>query len=195
MGVGVPPVRGAGGRSWVCVVCVVSVCLRGCVVVRCVPWCRGSPCCLSSSAAPVPPSRPLPRVVVLCAPCCRGLWLCSLLCVHPLLLSIPCVAGVVPSFFGVPFVSRFTSCGAFYTSVYPPLLGPPSWRAFFPASLVSLCVARLFPLPTSSLSWSSLSCSAMAFHLSVLFFSAPSWSSEMRMVSLMVTRGLLGQGS
>ena len=62
--------------------------------------------------------------------------------------------------------------------LYPLLVGPPPWRPFFAASHVFLCVARLFPFPTSSLCWSSLSCVARAFHLCVVLLSAPSWSCE-----------------
>ena len=149
-----PPVLWAGGRVWVCVVGVVSVCLRGRVVVLRRPWCRDSCHSFPSSAAPVPPSRPLPRVAVSCVPWCRGWWLCTLPGVRPSPLCIPCLAGAVPSSFGVPFVSQFTGCGVFYPFLCPLLVGPPPWRAFFSPLLMSLCVARLFPLPTFSFFWS-----------------------------------------
>ena len=48
----------------VCVVSVWCLCDGGCVVVQCVPLCRGVWCCLPSSAALVPPSLSVPRVVV-----------------------------------------------------------------------------------------------------------------------------------
>ena len=67
-----PPVLGADDWVWVCVVGLVSVCLRWCVVMRCVPLFRGLRCCLPPSAAPVPPSHPLPRVAVSCVPWCCG---------------------------------------------------------------------------------------------------------------------------
>ena len=152
--VGVPPVLGAGDRLWVCVVGVVSVCLRGCMVVRCVPWCHGSWCSLPASAAPVPASHPLPGVAVMCVPWCRGWWRCTLSSVCPSPLCVPCLAGAVSSTSGVPFVSGFTRCSVFYPFIYPLLVSPPPWRAFFPASLVSLCVARLFLLPIFSFTWS-----------------------------------------
>ena len=72
VGVGVPPVRGAGGRAWVRVVCVVPLrclCAGECVAVRCVSWCRGAWCCIPPFVAPVPPSLALPRGVVLAVAC------------------------------------------------------------------------------------------------------------------------------
>ena len=149
-------VRGVRGVS------VVSVCLCGCVVVRCVPRYRGAGCCLSSPVAPVPPSRPL-SLVLLCVPWFRGLWLCALSCVCPSVLHVPCLAGAVPSF-------CFPCFGVFYPFLYPLLVGPPPWGARFPASLASLCVASSFPLSTSLVSCSSLLSVATA---SCLLFRGP----------------------
>ena len=116
------------------------------------PWCHGAWCCLYSSVAPVPPSRPL-SLMLLCVLWCGGLSLCPLLCVRPSLLRVPCLADGVPSFF-------LPRCGILYPFLYPLLVSPSPWRAFFPASLASLCVARLFPLRTSLFSQSSLLCVA-----------------------------------
>ena len=72
------PVLGAGSRGLLPIFpgggCagVVSVCLRGCVVVRCVLWCRGWRCCPTPPAAPVPPFCPLPPVAVRFVPWCCG---------------------------------------------------------------------------------------------------------------------------
>ena len=57
---------------WVCVVALVSACLHGCVLVRCVLWCRGFWCCFPPPASPVSPSNDLPRVALSCVPLCCG---------------------------------------------------------------------------------------------------------------------------
>ena len=60
---------GAGADIWelVCVVVVVSVCLRRCLVMRCVPWCRG----LGVASLLLLPLCPplLPSRVFLCRAC------------------------------------------------------------------------------------------------------------------------------
>ena len=117
---------------------------------------------LSSSVAPVPPSRPLPRAVVRAV----VLWLVAV----PLALGrpLPCWCGTLLLLY---------SLLRFLPFPLPPAGRPSSLARILPY-LVSLCVARLFPLPTSSFSWSSLSCLATAFHLYIPLLSAPSWSSE-----------------
>ena len=155
---------GCAWCAWrLCRVCVFAR-VRGGAVCAVVPWCVVLPSFVRPTSAP--PS--LSALCCCCVPWCRGLWLGPLPCVRPSHLRVPCLAGAVPSFF-------FPRCGVFYPFLYSLLVGPPPWRVFFPPSLASLCVARLSPLPTSSFSWSCLSCVATAFHLHVPLLSALSW--------------------
>ena len=106
--------------------------------------------------------------VVLRVRCPWPLGSCSPVCMLGLLCCVCCILG---------HLAPVHRCACvFYPYLYPLLVGPPPWRAFFPACLVSLCVAWLFPWPTSSFSWSSLSCVAKDPHLYVLVSSAPSCS-------------------
>ena len=139
--------RGCATRLWggrpglgacrVCGACrSVFVCwwVRGGAVCAVVPWC-----------VVLPPSVRRPGAPLSCTTswCCarRGLWLC------PLPRALP-LFGCWLSFF---FLLR---CGVLYPFLYTPFVCPPPWRAFFPASLVSLCVIRYFSLPASSFSGS-----------------------------------------
>ena len=127
------------GVCGVCGACAVFVCW----------WERGGAmCAVVLLCVVLPPSVSRPDAPLSCATpwCCgcRGLWLCPLPRARP---SCGCWLCVF-------FLLR---CGALYPFLYSPLVCPPPWRAFFPASLAFLCVFRHFSLPASSCSGSSYS--------------------------------------
>ena len=134
--------------AWCLCVCVGAwwprVChgavVRGAASVRpsllCSPLIPSPSCCCVCRRAVARGCAPFPA----CAPCS---------CASPaLLVRYP--------------PSSFLVAAFFYPFLYPLLVGPPLWCVFFPASLASVCVARLFPLPTSLFSRSSLLCVATA---------------------------------
>ena len=141
--------RGCAARPWagrpglgacgVCAACAVFVCwwVRGGAVCAMVPWCVVLPPSVRR------PGAPLSCATMWCC-ACRGLWLCPLPRARP---SFRC------------WLSFFFSlrCCVHYPFLYSSLVCPPPWRAFFPASLASMCVFRFFSLSASSFYRSSSS--------------------------------------
>ena len=141
--------RGCAARPWggrpglggcgVCGAYAVVLCwwVRGGAVCAVVPWWVVLPPSVRCPGAPLSCDTPL-----CCA--CRGLWRCPLPRARP---SCGCWLSVF-------FLLR---SGVLYPFLYSPLVCPSPWRAFFPASLASLCVFRHSSLPASSFSGSSSS--------------------------------------